>query len=94
MWHVLCVVKTTLDIPDPLFRQAKARAALRGVSLRQYVAEALEEKFTAPASGRSGSVEPPWMLGFGALADLHLETSKIEALIAEEFKVLDEEDRA
>jgi hypothetical protein len=34
------------------------------------------------------------MRGFGALADLHLETSKIEALIAEEFKVLDEEDRA
>jgi hypothetical protein len=87
-------MKTTLDIPDPLFRQAKARAALRGVSLRQYVAEALEEKFTAPASGRSGSVEPPWMRGFGALADLHLETSKIEALISEEFEVLDKEDRA
>ena len=87
-------MKTTLDIPDPLFRQAKALAALRGVSLRQYVAEALEEKVTAPASGRSGSVEPPWMRGVGALADLHLETSKIEALIAEEFEVLDEEDRA
>ena len=87
-------MKTTLDIPDPLFRQAKARAALRGVSLRQCVAEALEEKVRAPASGRSGSVDPPWMLGFGALADLHLETSKIEALIAEEFEVLDEEDRA
>ena len=87
-------MKTTLDIPDPLFRQAKARAALRGVSLRQYVAEALEEKVTAQASGRSGSVEPPWMRGFGALADLHLETSKIEALIAEEFECLDEEDRS
>jgi len=87
-------MKTTLDILDPLFRQAKARAALRGVSLRQYVAEALEEKVTAPASGRCGSVEPPWMRGFGALADLHLETSKIEALIAEEFEVLDKEDRA
>jgi len=56
-------MKTTLDILDPLFRQAKARAALRGVSLRQYVAEALDEKVRAPASGRSGSVEPPWMLG-------------------------------
>ena len=65
-------MKTTLDIPDQLFRQAKARAALRGVSLRQFVSEALEEKITAPASGRVGSVEPPWMCGFGALADLHL----------------------
>ena len=87
-------MKTTLDIPDPLFRQAKARAALRGVSLRQFVSEALEEKVTALEAVRSGSVEPPWMRGFGALADLHLETSKIEALIAEEFEVLDEEDRA
>ena len=87
-------MKTTLDIPDPLFRQAKARAALRGVSLRQFVSEALEEKITAPASGHVGSVEPPWMRGFGALADLHFETSKIEALIAEEFECLDEEDRS
>jgi len=87
-------MKTTLDIPDPLFRQAKARAALRGISLRQFVSEALEEKVTAPASGRAGWVEPPWMRGFGALADLHLETGKIEALIAEEFEVLDEEDRS
>jgi len=87
-------MKTTLDIPDPLFRQAKARAALRGVSLRQFVSEALEEKITAPDSGRVGSVEPPWMRGFGALADLHFETSKIEALIAEEFECLDEEDRS
>ena len=87
-------MKTTLDIPDPLFLKAKARAALRGFSLRHFVAEALEEKAAALASGRSGSVETPWMRRFGALSDLHLETSKIEALISEEFEVLDKEDRA
>ncbi len=67
---------------------------MRGFSLRQFVAEALEEKAAALASGRSGSVETPWMRGFGALSDLHLETSKIEALMAEEFEALDEEDRS
>jgi len=86
-------MKTTLDIPDPIFRQAKARAALRGVSLRQFVTEAIEAKVTAPAPGQSGSAEPPWMRGFGALADLHRETCKVEARIAEAFEVLDEEDR-
>jgi hypothetical protein len=34
------------------------------------------------------------MRGFGALADLHLETHQIEAQIAAEFEVLTEEDRS
>lgn len=87
-------MKTTLDIPDDIFRQTKARAALRGVSLRQFVTEALEEKISASASTRPGSAEPPWMQGFGALADLKEETRLVEARIAEAFEQLDEEDRA
>ena len=38
-------MKTTIEIPDPLFRKAKARAAERGQSLKDLVAEALQEKF-------------------------------------------------
>ncbi len=87
-------MKTTLDIPDEIFRQAKARAALRGVSLRQFVTEALEEKVSLPSSARPGSTEPPWMRGFGALADLGDETRRIEADIEEAFEELDDEDRA
>lgn len=34
-------MRTTVDIPDELFRQVKARAALRGLKLKEYVAEAL-----------------------------------------------------
>jgi hypothetical protein len=34
-------VRTTLELPDELLRQAKARAALRGMKLKEYVAEAL-----------------------------------------------------
>jgi hypothetical protein len=34
-------VRTTIDIPDDLLRQAKARAAIRGMKLKDYVAEAL-----------------------------------------------------
>jgi len=83
-------MKATLDIPDP----AKAWAALRGVSLRQFVTEALEEKVTASAPGRSVSTEPPWIRGFGALADLHQETCQVDARIAEAFEVIGEEDLA
>jgi hypothetical protein len=87
-------MKTTIDIPDPIFRQAKAKAALRGVSLRQFVTEVLEEKVCASAGARHGSTQPPWMRGFGALADLHQETCKVDARISEAFETLEEEDRA
>ncbi len=44
-------MKTTLEFPDPLFRQAKAEAAQRGESLRAFVTEALREKLLRSASG-------------------------------------------
>jgi hypothetical protein len=34
-------VKTTLEIPDDLFREMKAAAALRGIKLRDFVTDAL-----------------------------------------------------
>lgn len=35
-------MKTTLEMPDALFRKAKAEAAMRGKTLKQLVIEALE----------------------------------------------------
>lgn len=35
-------MRTTLDLPDPLFRELKARSALRGVKLKDFVAELLQ----------------------------------------------------
>ncbi len=34
-------MRTTIDLPDPLFKEAKAAAALRGVALRDVMEEAL-----------------------------------------------------
>jgi len=34
-------------IPDPVFRKAKARAAERGIPLRQFITEAVEEKLNS-----------------------------------------------
>ncbi len=59
-------IKTTLDVPDQIFRQAKARAALRGISLREFVTEAIQEKVSSSPSSRFSRVEPPWMGGRGA----------------------------
>jgi hypothetical protein len=37
-------MKTTIDIPDELFREAKARAAMEGIKLKDLVADALRAK--------------------------------------------------
>ena len=44
-------MKTTLEIPDAIFRRAKARAAEQRVPLRQFVSEAVAEKLEAEISG-------------------------------------------
>jgi hypothetical protein len=42
-------VKTTLEIPDIIFRRAKSAAANRGIPLREFVTEAVREKPVADA---------------------------------------------
>jgi predicted HicB family RNase H-like nuclease len=44
-------MKTTLEIPDAIFRRAKSKAAERGISLGQFVAEAVEDKLKAAHAG-------------------------------------------
>ncbi len=86
-------MKTTIEIPDPVFRKVKSTAAERGQSLKEFVTDALREKLSANA-GEPGSGDPPWMQGFGKLRRLHEETTRIEARIEAAFDVIEPEDRA
>jgi hypothetical protein len=81
-------MKTTLEIPDAIFRRAKSAAAERGIPLRALISEALAEKLRAD----SGSSKP-WMTAFGKLRHLRRETSKINHIIEEEFEQIETEDR-
>ena len=85
-------VKTTIEIPDPLFRKAKSRAAERGQSLKELLSEALQEKLAR--SNAAGVSEPEWMRGFGKLRRLRKETRRVQARIEEQFGVVEPEDRA
>jgi hypothetical protein len=80
-------VKTTLEIPDAVFRRAKAKAAERGVPFRQFVTEAVEEKLSTPASS-----DKPWTKLAGGLRHLHKETLRIDKLIKDEFEQIDPEE--
>ena len=69
-------MKTTLEIPDSVFRRAKARAAERGIPLRQFVTEAVEEKLTVKEPSSK-----PWMKMVGGLQHLRRD-SKVHHCLA------------
>jgi Arc/MetJ family transcription regulator len=46
-------MRTTIDIPDDLLRRTKALAALRGLKLKDFVAEALRGALGEPRSART-----------------------------------------
>lgn len=81
-------MKTTLEIPDPIFRRAKSVAAQRGIALRAFVTEAVEEKLASSPQKE----EKPWVKLAGGLKHLHKETSRINRIIRGEFEKIEPED--
>ena len=83
------MVKTTLEIPDPLLRQAKATAAERGVSLRELVSRALRAHLAPPRSGRPG--EEGWRRVFGrasreAVAEVDAAVAELERIEPDDWR--------
>jgi hypothetical protein len=78
-------MKTTLEIPDVIFRRAKMVAAERGIPLREFVTEAVKDKLAADAK----VAEKPWVKHMGKLKHLHKETERINRLIEEDSEKID-----
>lgn len=84
-------MKTTLEIPGPLFRKAKATAAERGVTLREFVNDALRDKLSSKT--KAGSTEPAWMKFFGAGKPFAASIRAIDRVVEAEFERIEDEDR-
>jgi hypothetical protein len=82
-------MKTTLEIPDAIFRRAKTVAAERGIPFRSLVSEALADKLRA----QDGRDVKPWMKTFGKLRRLRKETARINLIIEDEFDRIETEDQ-
>jgi hypothetical protein len=80
-------MKTTLEIPDALFRRAKSAAAERGIPLRELVSEALAERLRA-----RGPQDKSWLKTFGKLRGLRKETARINRIVEAEFGQIQPED--
>lgn len=77
-------MKTTLELPDDLFRQTKATAAMRGESLKDFVTEALHAHLERTTSGPS---RRGWQSVFGQARPE--EVKSVDAIVAEEFERVD-----
>jgi hypothetical protein len=76
-------VKTTLDLPDDVLRNAKATAAMRGESLRDFVASALEERLRSDSSARRGG----WKSVFGLARAA--EVAAVDRIISRDLETVD-----
>ena len=57
-------MRTTIDLPDDLYRSAKTAAVRRKVSLKLLVRQAVEEHLASPGVGEA---PPAWMKHIGGL---------------------------
>jgi hypothetical protein len=80
-------MKTTVEIPDTLFRKAKATAAERGLSLKVLLTDAVREHLQ-----RKEPPAIPWMTAFGGLRKLHKETIRINRVLDQEFEQIEEDE--
>jgi hypothetical protein len=79
-------MKTTIEIPDAIFRRAKSRAAESGKSLRAFVTLALVDKLNADEPKNDCGSWP-------RLPTLNREESqRIQDLIDDEFSTIGNED--
>ena len=86
-YGTIALMKTTLKIPDTVLRRAKSVAAQRGVSLGEFVTEAVKAKLAVNAKAQ----EKPWLKYMGKLKHLRKETERINRLVEKDSERIDPE---
>ena len=83
-------MKTTIELPDLLFRKAKVAAAEEGKTLKDFFTQAVYERLHRRAS--ENRHHKLWEPVFGGLRSLHRENRRIDRIISAEFESIDEEE--
>jgi hypothetical protein len=81
-------MKTTMELPDSLFRRVKTSASLRGRTMKEFITEALISAL-ATESGRSGR-ESGWRAVYGKASRKDVQV--VDRVIKEEFERVNPED--
>lgn len=81
-------VKTTVELPDALFRSAKAHAAHEGLSLKVFFERAVTAHLRRKAEPAAA---PVWRRSFGKLKDAKAATRAVQATVDREFSKVEPE---
>jgi len=79
-------MKTTIEVPDNLYRQIKSSAVLKGQTVKAFFLEALQEKL-GTTSQKSEEQEVGWRAVFGK-GDKEA-IAEVQKIIDEEFSQID-----
>ena len=82
-------MKTTIEFPDSLVREAKMIAARDGTTLRALATRGLQGEVRRRST--SEGIPPPWLRSFGGLSELHDDTLRLNAAVQEAFETVDED---
>ncbi len=82
-------MKTTFELPDNLFKQAKVYAAIHSLSLKELFRQAISEKLT---NAEKNSPEKPWMGFYGEGKNFKAELENLDNLIESEFETINYEE--
>jgi hypothetical protein len=93
IYRKIGTMKTTGKIPDALSRKAKATDAVRE-HLQREPRDAAKNNppAPAPAPAPSPAPAPAWLSAFGGLRRLHNETSRVNRVLEQEFRQIEEEE--
>ena len=83
-------VKTTVELPDSLYRKLKSTAAEEGRSIKEILTEAVSDRLRRGSSAERNA--RPWESAFGGLKALHKENIRIDRVIRAEFDKIDEDE--
>lgn len=81
-------MKTTIELPDTLFRTAKAHAAQEGLSLRIFFERAVTSELRRK---REPVTTPGWKRSFGRLKDIKTTTRELQRVVDREFSRIEPE---
>ncbi|HEX7262246.1 MAG TPA: hypothetical protein VF258_10565 [Luteolibacter sp.] len=84
-------MRTTLDLPDPLFREIKTRAVQQGVTLKDLLAQYIQAGMNAPAAAAPPIPRPHIPLPYFRKTEGPVIPARSNA---ELYAALDEEDIA
>ena len=84
-------MRTTLDLPDSLFREVKTRAVQQGVTLKDLLAQYIQAGMNAPASAAAQAPRPSIPLPYFRKTDGPVIPARTNA---ELYAILEKEDIA